>query len=1005
MRQSNGSINRDALLWSHPCHRVPREESVSQLTSSVPHLHPSPSPCKPSRIAGPEPEPVAPPRAPPPGPPPGSPPWFPDFDFDLPDFPWWGGGEVPDVVVPTVPPGVPLPANLSTLEGMFQRWIGLFHARNSTVDPEAEALRREPMHMCSMPAVDTAAERATALLVALRDHAPTPDDPSFTSNVWSDAVRLELGEDDPSKLILTDLERLARALADRRAEVVDHLPVLSRIIAGHGTNPVLPASLRQLLLGGARNFSFWLDEFGGLGSRVPEVNINGVPNPCAGLSSAEREQLLASGTLGDATYWADGESVALHAAQHLIGQTLIGEPFAATCRAGQEQAELGAARLRYWLDIRLSPSMGLSSLTHDRSIAIVVGALTAVADFSEDEELVLRVRLALDVLLHELSVQSVRGTLPINQGERTAGLGGYSQSSNLIWLVAGQGTCVLGEPSSASLALSMLRGGYSVPRVISESAAVIDPVDRNLGEGHYYTRTRSAATASVAGAREAQLDFGLNALVEHCEYWMSVGGSTSPATVECPCILSNAYGDANGPLKAYAFLKPLAGIVLPSAPTIDLGWLPGGSSDVGDAARRVRRRSREERRELQDDDEDEIDSDLQLTLLGGAARLVQPISRGMSQGTSHVYTWRLPGAVLTSVLDYEPGALGSTFRRPWAASLDPAENAVVFTSQPSKPLAECTPHEWWSTQASLPRMAQFESTTIAIYNPPLEVSALLPFVEKAIPPAMTHAYFNRSSFDEYALVVARDDAVWHCGRKGTGYVALHSHRPAAFASEGDFTDADLIAEGYRNVWITHIGDASTDGSFAQFKNDIRRGWTTVDILPPGLDRDGGLPFCLAQNDCIQGFPDAIDYWELVKCVQWVPFINPSPPCDETLNTLQFIGCFLGCDLPDWRLCLAKCAVEAIDWSLPSATFGRVHVEWRPWWKKKLIFGWDEELLVGRRYNAVRQEPYRQLNPRLDTPFSLLEFGRNDNVLDVWSKGFGAHLDFGTPAERTLVDDQ
>jgi hypothetical protein len=254
-------------------------------------------------------------------------------------------------------------------------------------------------------------------------------------------------------------------------------------------------------------------------------------------------------------------------------------------------------------------------------------------------------------------------------------------------------------------------------------------------------------------------------------------------------------------------------------------------------------------------------------------------------------------------------------------------------------------------------------------------------------------------------VVGRDGvAKWHCARKGSGYVALYSYQPAAFATEGPYAGVDLQADGYRNVWVSHVGDASLDGSFATWTNQIRKGWMRVDILPPGPDRDGGLPWCLWQNECVVGFPDKIDYWRLVKCVQWIPFINTRPVCGHTLDTMGFVRGYLSCDLPDWRLCLAFAAIKAIDWSLPSATFGHVDVEYVPYLKSALQFSWDKELLVGRRYNAVRREPFAQKLDRFDTPFSSSKPWRNATVLGIRAGALSAHLDFGaTPPTRALVD--
>jgi len=365
----------------------------------------------------------------------------------------------------------------------------------------------------------------------------------------------------------------------------------------------------------------------------------------------------------------------------------------------------------------------------------------------------------------------------------------------------------------------------------------------------------------------------------------------------------------------------------------------------------------------------------------------------------------MDGVVLTSLTDFNKGALGVRGRHPWTAVFDPARSAVVFTSQPARPAFQASAHDWWSVQASMPRVAQFENVVVSIYNPPVEVSALLPLAGGTVPPQLTHAYFNRSAFDQYQLVIGRDGVTtWHCARKGDAYIALHSQNPAAFATSGPYAGVDLIADGYRNVWIADVGDARTDGRFDQFVSRIWKSVVDVDILPPGPDRDGGLPWCLWQNECIQGFPDNVDYWRLVKCVQWIPFVNSNPVCGHTLDTWGFIGCYLGCDLPDWRLCIAKCVILAIDWSIPSGTFGHVDVRYRPHLRREIIWGWDAELRVGRRPNAVRHEIEPQRYERFDNPFTEVAAGHETEEMRVDVDGRSVFLDFGEPPLRNVVDE-
>ncbi|KAJ1624932.1 hypothetical protein T492DRAFT_1043164 [Pavlovales sp. CCMP2436] len=886
-----------------------------------------------------------------------------------PDWPWpWGNGswlQLP--FIPKVPDGVQTPPNLvvdAAIQALWDDWLGLWWNRNRTRFPDGEQAQREPFEACTLSAAGDSEQRAARLLVAMRDALRSHEFPAGTSSAWVDAARVLMGEQDPSKLFHDELNRTAALLAGRSAEAIDSLSVAALLLLTAADSPALGAELVAALREGALGYSYWLDEFGG----PAQVES------CAGRTAAERKALLDSGNLEELTYWPDDESIVLHTAQHLLGHALAESQFAASCRTGAEQRALGEERILRWLSLRLSPGLGLTVMDDDVAIGRVVGALSVLSALSPSADVQLRAKMAIDVVLTEIAVHAFQGTLPMSRGQNSAGLGGFALSSNLVWLISGRGTCLLGESATAALAVSKLRSGYVPPGVLAAISNVLEPGD-NLDE---VVKTHNGIDATPEAVEDAGLSYGGNATVRDCEYWLSATSAATPETVECPFILGRAYGSSRGPLRKYRYLQPLSGIVLDLPPL--KAWLGSGGDDATEA------------------------DAPKTTLLAGAVRMISPAARGAATFGIDTYDYRLQGVTLTSLLDYNKGALNVANRHPLTASLAPAKGAVVFTSQPARPAFQASAHEWWSVQATMPRVAQFHEMAITIYNPPLEVSALLPLITGAVPPQLTHAYFNKSAFDEYTRVVGRDDvSTWHCGRMGDGYVAIYSYQPAAFAAEGPYAGVDLLADGYRNVWITHVGSRSRDGDFDKWVNSVRMAKININILPPGADRDGGLPFCLWQNQCIVGFPDQIDYWRLVKCVQWIPFVNSSPPCGKTLNTMGFVGCYLGCKLPDWRLCLAMCAVKSIDWSLPSATFGHVDVEYIPWFKPAMEFSWDDELLVGRRYNAVRREPYDQTCDRFDTPFGRADRGIDVRKLAIRAKNTSLDLDFGESPRRTVVN--
>jgi hypothetical protein len=203
------------------------------------------------------------------------------------------------------------------------------------------------------------------------------------------------------------------------------------------------------------------------------------------------------------------------------------------------------------------------------------------------------------------------------------------------------------------------------------------------------------------------------------------------------------------------------------------------------------------------------------------------------------YTWRSPDVMLSSALDYRKGTFNHQMHA-WQATLD--ARALVFTNHPAKPLA--TSGDWlddpesgggyWNGEATAPRSAQFENVAIHIYAPGYPMKNDPPFDAITWEP-YTHAYFPQEYFDEWS-----QSGSWFFGRLGKGYVALFSHRGAAFIvydgvtmpTNGRTKPFDLRADGGAdNVWIVEVGREQDYGSFDAFRNAILA--AKVDIVSLG----------------------------------------------------------------------------------------------------------------------------------------------------------------------------
>jgi hypothetical protein len=164
-------------------------------------------------------------------------------------------------------------------------------------------------------------------------------------------------------------------------------------------------------------------------------------------------------------------------------------------------------------------------------------------------------------------------------------------------------------------------------------------------------------------------------------------------------------------------------------------------------------------------------------------------------------TYRTPEYMLSSAQDFCPGTNGS-HEHIWQATL--GQTAVVFVTHPGSASEKDTSGPgFWAGNATLPRVAQWKDTLIALYQLPADDWM-----------GFTHAYFPTYAFDEYELSQG-----WAFARKGEGYVALKASQGFEMARSGRYAFRELRARG-SGAWLCHMGRAAVDGDFKTFKEKV-----------------------------------------------------------------------------------------------------------------------------------------------------------------------------------------
>jgi hypothetical protein len=212
-----------------------------------------------------------------------------------------------------------------------------------------------------------------------------------------------------------------------------------------------------------------------------------------------------------------------------------------------------------------------------------------------------------------------------------------------------------------------------------------------------------------------------------------------------------------------------------------------------------------------------------------ASRLLDPDSNGVYMGEVNKVTYRTPDYMLSSVQSFRPGEKGYQ-QHIWQATL--GSYAVVFVNNPDSMRADDKQRpSYWMGNGRQPRTVQYKNVLVALYDLPRYPSAPRPLEMRHY--AFTHAYFPKWAFDE---VVEQDG--WVFGSTGSGYVALHSQLPYQWVTTGPDADQEIVAPGYKNVWICQLGRASVDGSFEDFIASVTGAGLTVDGLNVQFDSPG-----------------------------------------------------------------------------------------------------------------------------------------------------------------------
>ncbi len=218
-----------------------------------------------------------------------------------------------------------------------------------------------------------------------------------------------------------------------------------------------------------------------------------------------------------------------------------------------------------------------------------------------------------------------------------------------------------------------------------------------------------------------------------------------------------------------------------------------------------------------------------LDLLEEASASLGSDSNGVLLSEVNKITYRTPDYMLSNAQEWRKGEKGYQ-QHIWQATLGPY--AVVYVTNPDS-MNEKDKPGYWLSNGRMPRTAQFNNTLIAIHKIDRSIDIL-----ESRHYAFTHAYFPKWAFDEVREVPSDDGGGWIFGRKDEGYVALYSHLPYEWQTEGIDADQEIVALGRENIWVCHMGRKEVDGDFSNFIENVSGSKLKVDDLEIEFHADG-----------------------------------------------------------------------------------------------------------------------------------------------------------------------
>ena len=353
-------------------------------------------------------------------------------------------------------------------------------------------------------------------------------------------------------------------------------------------------------------------------------------------------------------YWTENHHVMFATNEYLAGQLYPNELFSNSKMTGKEKMVKARKRILKWFELRFYTGFNewLSNIYYDEDMT----ALLNLIDFCEDDEIVRKAKIILDLMLFDMAVNSFYGQFVSTHGrcyaaEKKNAL--VESTIDTMKLVFGMG--VFSNHDNISAVTLALSEKYTPPEVIIDIAQDIYRAEME---------NRQRVSINILEAKKWGIDYKD---VDNGLILLSFESYVHPKTINVMVKMLDQFRWWDN--QFFQEFKPFK------------------------HALRIGRH------------------------FGLTKALAHMFKRDLTRNTreeNNIYTYRTPNYMLSSSQDYRKG-YGGDQQHIWQATLGP--EAVCFTTHPGG-YGNTSPEGYWLGSGYLPRVAQVKNVLIAVYKIP-----------------------------------------------------------------------------------------------------------------------------------------------------------------------------------------------------------------------------------------------------------------------------------------------